>query len=187
MDYWARGEKLEDTVTSSSGESVKVNPKSKIRSDVIIPMTAAESEELAGVMRRRLLPEIHKAFNCTLTRMEHFRVGCYESARGGHFAPHRDNTTVLTEHRRYALTVNLNSGAYEGGFLRLPEYGTQHYAPATGGAVVFSCSLLHLATPVVKGRRFVLVGFFWTEEEQALFERNHAGLLPENMPSNSLV
>ena len=47
--------------------------------------------------------------------------GCTDSVRGGHFAPHCDNTTVLTEPRRHALSVNLNSGEYEGGFLRLPE------------------------------------------------------------------
>jgi predicted 2-oxoglutarate/Fe(II)-dependent dioxygenase YbiX len=82
----------------------------------------------------------------------------------------------MTEHRRFALTLNLNSGDYEGGYLRLPEYGPQLYAPAAGGAVVFSCSLLHLATPVRKGRRFVVVGFLWGEEEQHLYEKRQAEL-----------
>ena len=97
----------------------------------------------------------------------------------GVFVPHRDNTTAMTAHRRYALTLNLNSGEYEGGFLRLPEYGPQLYAPPPGGAVVFSCSLLHLVAPVTKGRRFVVVGFFWGEEVQKIYERNHADAAAE--------
>ena len=75
-----------------------------------------------------------------------------------------------------ALTLNLNTGDYEGGFLRLPEYGPQLYAPPPGGAVVFSCSLLHLASPVTKGRRFVIVGFLWGEEEQRIYEQTHSDL-----------
>jgi predicted 2-oxoglutarate/Fe(II)-dependent dioxygenase YbiX len=108
--------------------------------------------------------------------MERLRIGCYDAKDSGFFAAHRDNTTPRTQHRRYALTLNLNTGGYEGGFLRLPEYGPQLYAPPPGGAIVFSCSLLHLVAPVSKGRRFVVVGFFWGEAEQRIYQRNHAGL-----------
>ncbi|MCH8997996.1 MAG: 2OG-Fe(II) oxygenase, partial [Proteobacteria bacterium] len=52
-----------------------------------------------------------------------------------------------------------------------PEYGPQLYQPEVGGAVVFSCSLLHEATRVTSGRRFVLLGFFYSEAEQKLRER----------------
>ncbi|MCH8998765.1 MAG: 2OG-Fe(II) oxygenase, partial [Proteobacteria bacterium] len=52
-----------------------------------------------------------------------------------------------------------------------PEYGPQLYQPEVGGAVVFSCSLLHEATRVTSGRRFVLLGFFYGEAEQALRDR----------------
>lgn len=37
----------------------------------------------------------------------------------------------------------LNSGAFEGGQLCFPEYGPSTYSPPAGGAVVFSCSVLH--------------------------------------------
>ncbi len=37
--------------------------------------------------------------------------------------------------------------------------------------MVFSCSLLHEATRVTAGRRFVLLGFFYGEAEQVLRDR----------------
>jgi hypothetical protein len=127
-----------------------------MRADVIIPEDSSESQELIEAIRRRLLPEVLKGFGFRVSRMEHFRVGCYDSASGGYFAPHRDNTTPLTKHRRYALTLNLNTGDYEGGLLRFPEYGPQLYAPPAGGAVVFHCSQLgavQLTGQILLGRR----------------------------------
>ena len=72
---------------------------------------------------------------------------------------------MQTAHRRWALSLNLNSGDYEGGYLRFPEYGPQLYTPGTGSAVVFSCSLMHEATDVTAGKRFVLLSFFYAEKE----------------------
>jgi predicted 2-oxoglutarate/Fe(II)-dependent dioxygenase YbiX len=179
------GNKLENIVISAG--IAKTDSDTKIRSDVSIPLDSPVSMELISVMQRRLLPEIRKAFNFEATRFEFFQIGRYDAAAGGHFAPHRDNTSVGLRHRRYALIVNLNTGEYEGGFLRLPEYGTQLYAPPKGGAVVFSCSLLHMATPVIKGQRFILVGFSWSEEEQRVFAPEQSGSLLETMPPNQSV
>jgi predicted 2-oxoglutarate/Fe(II)-dependent dioxygenase YbiX len=179
MDTWAQGERQDDRIAARGDGSQQANPKSKSRSDVVLAEDAPLSGELGGAIARRLLPEIEKAFNFRVTRMERFRIGCYDAETSGFFAAHRDNTTAMTEHRRYALTLNLNTGDYEGGFLRLPEYGPQLYAPPPGGAVVFSCSLLHLVAPVTKGRRFVVVGFFWGEAEQTAYEQNHADKAPE--------
>jgi predicted 2-oxoglutarate/Fe(II)-dependent dioxygenase YbiX len=174
MAAWQDGERQDDMVAARGDGAQLANPKSKIRSDVVLAEDAPLSAEIAGAVARRLLPEVDKAFNFQVTRMERFRIGCYDAETSGFFAAHRDNTTARTAHRRYALTLNLNTGEFEGGFLRLPEYGPQLYAPPVGGAVVFSCSLLHLVAPVTKGRRFVVVGFFWGEAEQAIYERNHA-------------
>ena len=174
MAHWDEGERQDDMVAARGDGTRQANRKSKIRSDVVLTEDAPLSGEVAGAITRRLLPEVEKAFNFRVTRMERFRIGCYDAENSGFFAAHRDNTTAMTAHRRYALTLNLNSGEYEGGFLRLPEYGPQLYAPPPGGAVVFSCSLLHLVAPVSKGRRFVVVGFLWGEEDQEIYERNHA-------------
>jgi predicted 2-oxoglutarate/Fe(II)-dependent dioxygenase YbiX/peroxiredoxin len=182
---WERSAKLENAVSSAS-QDARNNSKSKIRSDAYLMLGSPECNELLGVLRRRLLPEVAKAFNFTATRTEHFRVGCYDAAQGGFFAPHRDDTQGITAHRRFALTLNLNSGDYEGGYLRLPEYGPQLYAPAAGGAVVFSCSVLHVVTPVTRGRRFVVVGFLWGEDGQKIFEASHADMFPNGTDLNRI-
>ena len=57
------------------------------------------------------------------------------------------------------MTLNLNSEDYEDGELVFPEYGPERYKPASGGAVIFSCSLIHEALPVSRGRRFALLTF----------------------------
>jgi predicted 2-oxoglutarate/Fe(II)-dependent dioxygenase YbiX/peroxiredoxin len=181
--YWEQGQKFDNSVASSKVLTNRASAKTKMRADVILPEDSSESQELIEAIRRRLLPEVLKGFGFRVSRMEHFRVGCYDSASGGYFAPHRDNTTPLTKHRRYAITLNLNTGEYEGGLLRFPEYGPQFYAPPAGGAVVFHCSLLHFALPVTRGRRFVIVGFFWGEEEHKIYEDIHAGrTLEQSLP-----
>ncbi len=100
---------------------------------------------------RRLIPEIKKAFQFNVTRIERHVVCCYDAAIGGYFRPHRDNTTKGTAHRRFAVTINLNADEYQGGDLRFPEFGPRLYRATTGGAIVFSCSLLHEAAPITQG------------------------------------
>lgn len=111
----------------------------------------------------RLVPEIQKAFQFQATRIERYIVACYDSNSGGYFKPHRDNTTKGTAHRKFAVSLNLNTEQYSGGCLRFPEFGLQEYSPPTGGAVVFSCSLLHEATPVTSGVRYAFLPFLYDE------------------------
>jgi peroxiredoxin/predicted 2-oxoglutarate/Fe(II)-dependent dioxygenase YbiX len=122
----------------------------------------------------RLVPEIRKAFQFQSTRIERYIVACYDAGTGGYFRPHRDDTTHGTAHRRFAVSLNLNTGEYEGGNLRFPEFGTKEYIPPLGGAVVFSCSLLHEATPVTRGRRYAFLPFLYDEEAARLREQNLA-------------
>jgi peroxiredoxin len=129
--------------------------------------------------KRRLVPEIAKAFQFQATRMERYIVGCYAAGQGGYFRPHRDNTTRGTAHRRFAVTINLNAEEYEGGELRFPEFGQRTYKPPTGGAVVFSCSLLHEALPVVRGTRYAFLPFLYDETAAELRERNNPYLSEE--------
>ncbi len=110
-----------------------------------------------------LVPEIEKAFQFKATRIERHIVACYDSASGGFFKSHRDNTTKGTAHRKFAVSLNLNTGDYEGGCLRFPEFGQQTYSAPAGGAVVFSCSLLHEATPVTKGFRYAYLPFLYDD------------------------
>ena len=123
-------------------------------------------------IRRRLVPEIHKAFQFQVTRMERCIVACYDAVDHGHFRPHRDNTTSGTAHRRFAVSLFLNSGEYEGGFLRFPEYGPALYSAPLGGAVVFSCSVLHEATPVTRGLRYMFLPFLYDEPAREIRQQN---------------
>ena len=78
---------------------------------------------------------------------------------------HRDDATAGTAHRKFAVTLNLNAEAYDGGALRFPEFGRRTYAPPPGGAVVFCCSLLHEVTPVARGTRYCFVPFLYDADE----------------------
>jgi len=120
----------------------------------------------------RLIPEIEKAFQFRATRMERYIVACYDASEGGHFRAHRDNTTKGTAHRRFAVSLILNTGEFEGGHLRFPEFGSQLYSAPAGGAVVFSCSLLHEATPVTNGRRYVFLPFLYDEPAAKIRQAN---------------
>lgn len=136
----------------------------KIRRDHFLPPRSARYARVREIFGRRVMPEIGKVFNFPATRMEEIKIACYDASTGGYFRPHRDNTTGGTAHRRFAMSLLLND-EYEGGYLRFPEYGPHLYRPETGGAVVFSCSLLHEATDVTAGRRFVLLTFFYGESD----------------------
>ncbi|MDY0884603.1 2OG-Fe(II) oxygenase [Dongia soli] len=155
------------------GKTVQVvDHRHKRRSDwTIIDETLRQA--IRDRIMRRLVPEIHKAFNFQVTRMERYLVACYDAEAGGYFRPHRDNTTKGTAHRRFAVTVNLNAGDYEGGDLAFPEYGRVTYRAPTGGAVVFSCSLLHEARAVTKGRRYAFLPFLYDEAAARQREANN--------------
>jgi peroxiredoxin/predicted 2-oxoglutarate/Fe(II)-dependent dioxygenase YbiX len=123
-------------------------------------------------IRRRIVPEIQKAHQAVMTRMERYIVACYDSTNGGHFRPHRDNTTKGTAHRRFAVSINLNA-EFEGGEVSFPEYGPQSFKPPPGGAVVFSCSILHAVSPMTAGRRFAFLPFLYDEEAAKVREENN--------------
>ena len=128
-------------------------------------------EQISGYMERRVLPEIHRAFHCPIKFVEEFKIVRYDADPGGYFRPHRDNTTPGTAHRRFAMTLNLNAEDYDGGELCFPEFDNATYKPATGEAAVFSCNLLHEATDVTKGQRFVLLSFMYDEPGRQVLEK----------------
>ena len=148
-----------------------LDPRHKVRRDSLI-----EDPELAREVNlriiHRLLPMVKRAFQFEATRIERLLVGCYEAETGGHFRAHRDDTSKGTAHRKFAVTINLNAGDYDGGDLMFPEYGPRTYRAPTGGAIVFSCSLLHQAMPVTQGRRFALLPFLYDDASAHLREQN---------------
>jgi predicted 2-oxoglutarate/Fe(II)-dependent dioxygenase YbiX/peroxiredoxin len=122
-------------------------------------------------IQRRVAPEIKKVHQFEVTRMERYLVGCYTAEDGGHFRAHRDNTTKGTAHRRFAVSINLNAD-FDGGQVGFPEYGPQTFKPPPGGAVVFSCSLLHMVSPVTRGARYAFLPFLYDEPAARIREEN---------------
>jgi hypothetical protein len=120
---------------------------------------------------RRVVPMIQRAHQFKVTRMERYIVSCYAAEDQAHFNPHRDNTTKGTAHRRFAVSVNLNDD-FDGGEVSFPEYGPRSYKAPTGGAVVFSCSLLHAVSTVTRGRRYAFLPFLYDDEAARLREAN---------------
>lgn len=149
----------------------------KRRADVTIADEGLRGH-LRDAIRLRVVPEIKKAFQFEVTRIERYIVACYDGTSQGFFRAHRDNTTAGTAHRRFAVTINLNAEEYEGGELRFPEFGSRSYRAPTGGAVVFSCSLLHEALPVTRGRRYATLPFLYDDAAAKIREQN-IGLLED--------
>jgi predicted 2-oxoglutarate/Fe(II)-dependent dioxygenase YbiX len=143
----------------------------KRRSDCIITDEALQAAIIERI-ERRLAPGVRAAFQFAPTRVERYLVACYDAGSGGFFKAHRDNTTKGTAHRRFAVTINLNTEDYDGGDLRFPEFGSQTYRAPTGGAVVFGCSLLHEACPVTRGRRYAFLPFLFDEAGEAIRRQN---------------
>jgi predicted 2-oxoglutarate/Fe(II)-dependent dioxygenase YbiX len=157
-----------------------LDDRTKKRKDVIIADPNLVNDLRARVANR-LVPVIAEAFCWQATRIERYIVSCYSAEDAGFFKRHRDNTTPGTAHRRFAVTINLNDD-YDGGDLRFPEFGARTYRPPVGGATVFSCSLLHEATPVTRGLRYATLPFLYDEAGRETRTANIGSLVrPEDV------
>jgi predicted 2-oxoglutarate/Fe(II)-dependent dioxygenase YbiX/alkyl hydroperoxide reductase subunit AhpC len=154
------------------GKTVGIHdPSHKRRRD----HTITDKDLLSAIQARftrRIVPEIRKIHQFEVTRMERYIIGCYTSEDGGHFRAHRDNTTKGTAHRRFAVSVNLNT-EFDGGEVSFPEYGPRSFKAPKGGAVVFSCSLLHAVSKVTAGRRYAFLPFLYDDAAARIREENN--------------
>jgi len=184
IELWRVGGNRESGIISGNAQGAEVHEirhgTKRRRDHAVADPTLLR--ELNAIVQRRIAPEVMRAFNTIISGVEDFKLARYAAEEGGYFRPHRDNTTPTRAQRRFAVTLNLNSG-YEGGHLRFAEYGPHVYRPDAGDAAVFSCSLLHEALDVTKGQRYVLLFFLldraskrWRQENASWFERNMADL-----------
>jgi peroxiredoxin/predicted 2-oxoglutarate/Fe(II)-dependent dioxygenase YbiX/glycosyltransferase involved in cell wall biosynthesis len=162
--------------TVGAEASLAYRPNAKTRTDHVVE--AALRDVIDEKLSRALFPEIEKVFGVAITHRENYKVGLYTGEKGGFFRQHRDNFDAPLGYRRIALTIHL-SDDYEGGGLRFPEYDEHVYRPAKGSAIAFSCSTLHEARPVVKGDRFIVVGFLHGPQEEAFRKHYQAS---QNLP-----
>jgi predicted 2-oxoglutarate/Fe(II)-dependent dioxygenase YbiX len=154
---WEKGDHHDSGVSSRYG-NVGVAELKRTEDYMIVEpmMQKAISDRLAY----RIGPELVKVFAFDREFTFDAHVVLSYSAEGGHFfSAHRDNGAPTTADRAFAVSLNLNDD-FEGGELVFPEYSGIKVSPPTGAAAVFSCSVLHQALPVTRGRRFVLTTFF---------------------------
>jgi peroxiredoxin/predicted 2-oxoglutarate/Fe(II)-dependent dioxygenase YbiX len=194
--YEVNGSKETGFMTERDGiTTMRLDADRKRRRD----HTLTDQELIAAArsrISRRIAPEIQKIHQFSATRIERYIVSCYSAEDRGHFTQHRDNTTKGTAHRRFAVSINLNA-EFEGGEISFPEYGPRSFKPPPGGAVVFSCSLLHAVSPVVEGRRFAFLPFLFDEEaakvreankqflDEAIFGKNETSVQPQAQGSTN--
>lgn len=180
--YETQGGELSGTMRQIGNATVGVNDLSfKSRRDCDITDQGMVSR-IQQAIYRRVLPEIRKVHQYNVTRMERYIVSCYDAAEGGHFNAHRDNTTSGTAHRRFAVSINLNAD-FDGGEVSFPEYGPEGLKAPAGGAVVFSCSLLHRVAPVTRGRRYAFLPFVYDDEAAKIREANMGSLTAQTAES----
>jgi hypothetical protein len=100
-----------------------------------------ENPDLVRQIQQRFVrsvgPQLLKAYQYKPTRMERYLVGCYHAEDGGHFGPHRDNTTKGTAHRRFAASVNLNSD-FDGARLSFPNIARAASTPRVAPSGLFA-------------------------------------------------
>jgi predicted 2-oxoglutarate/Fe(II)-dependent dioxygenase YbiX len=157
MRLWHKGDHQDSGVSSRYGNVGVAELKRTEDYMVSEPMMQkAISDRLAY----RIGPELTKvfAFDRQFTFDAHV-VLSYDADAKHFFGAHRDNGAPTTADRAFAVSLNLNDD-FGGGELVFPEYAGVKVSPPAGAAAVFSCSVLHEALPVTRGRRFVLTTFF---------------------------
>jgi predicted 2-oxoglutarate/Fe(II)-dependent dioxygenase YbiX/peroxiredoxin len=154
-----------------AGKAVELyDAKWKRRKDcTVTDMTLVD--HIKARVSRRVGTMMQRAFHFKLTRMERHLIACYMAQDGGHFGPHRDDTVKATEHRRFAVSINLNDD-FDGGELSFPEFSPRGFKAPVGAALIFSSSLLHRVNPVTRGRRYAFLPFLHDEEAEKVREAN---------------
>jgi hypothetical protein len=128
--------------------------------------------ELSDLIDKKLVksvfPEIEKAFYARITHRETYKICLYDGENSGAFGKHRD-TIDPYRHRRYAMTLALNDD-YQGGGICFPEYSPEVVPLEKYSAVIFPGSLFHEVKPIASGKRYVVISFFFGDDEAAIKE-----------------
>jgi predicted 2-oxoglutarate/Fe(II)-dependent dioxygenase YbiX len=154
------------SIDAQGNEIHKIDESKKKREDCVLAPDSPLGQRALDALARICLPEMKKAFHVDISHTDRILIARYDDT-GGYFRRHRDNAAESVAFRQFAISVNLNSEDYEGGYLLFPEYNSHRYKPGRGAGVIFSSSLLHEATPIVKGRRYVLLTFLHNAEGEA--------------------
>lgn len=158
---WQKGDHKDSGVSSRYGN---VGMQDLKRTEDYMVTEPIMQKAISDRLAYRIGPELVKVFAYDREFGFDAHVVLSYSAEGHHFfSAHRDNGAPTTADRSFAVSLNLNDD-FEGGELVFPEYSGVKVSPPAGAAAVFSCSVLHEARPVTRGRRFVLTTFFRTKK-----------------------
>jgi predicted 2-oxoglutarate/Fe(II)-dependent dioxygenase YbiX len=153
-------------VDRDRGRIDRLDEDKKLRRDLGLSPGLALHGEVMRVLAERLAPEVKRAFRFEAAFADRILIARYDDS-GGYFRRHRDDAAPHTAFRDFAVSINLNTGEYEGGELMFPEYDDHRYSPPAGAAIVFSAALLHEAAPVRRGRRYVALSFLCGAQGEA--------------------
>lgn len=124
----------------------------KTRWDVLV-----DDPELQTAMRerlqRRLFPLIARSLGFAAAQVAGDLVCCFDAQDSATLQAQRDSTALGSARGALACSINLNAD-FIGGDLRFAEFGRKTYRAPAGGAIVYSCALLHEITPLARGRRY---------------------------------
>jgi predicted 2-oxoglutarate/Fe(II)-dependent dioxygenase YbiX len=144
----------------------KVDHSKKHRRDMLISPDDPLHDPVRAILLDCCAPEMAKAFHAEIRHIDRLLLARYD-APGGKFLRHRDNRGKNVAFREFALSVNLRREAFDGGHVSFPEYNDHRYAAPTGTGMIFSSSLLHEATEVTRGHRYVLLTFLHGDAAEA--------------------
>ena len=114
--------------------------------------------EIGVRIQRRIVPEMRKAFGFRATKTDRHVVALY--GEGAALPSQRDDASLPGP--RFALSVSLSED-YEGGEICFPEYGRHRYRSPLGTALLFSSSILHRVSPVVRGQSYTSLSSLYGE------------------------
>jgi predicted 2-oxoglutarate/Fe(II)-dependent dioxygenase YbiX len=169
IEHFDRNPHIVGSIASRDAQGAaynKIDEAKKKREDFLLRPGDPYYAPVIEAITRVCVPEIKRAFQFDACYTDRVILACY-GEDGGCFLRHRDNAAPAVAYRQFALSINLNTGEYEGGHVVFPEYNSQKYKHGRGAAAVFSTTLLHEATPVLKGRRYVLLTFLHNAEAEA--------------------
>jgi predicted 2-oxoglutarate/Fe(II)-dependent dioxygenase YbiX len=156
------GSERDETGVSSRYGNVSMAEAKRTEDHMVSDPTAIRA--ISDRLAYRVGPELLRGFGYDQPfAFDAHVILSYSAEEKHYFKAHRDNGAPQTVDRAFAVSLNLNED-YEGGELIFPEYGRLRFKPPAGAAAVFSCTLLHEALPVTRGRRYVLTSFFRPRE-----------------------
>lgn len=153
-----------------------VNPKQKMRKDLFFNSMPILST-IDNYIYDKLYTEIKETFDVDIIFREVWKVGYYDSDDGGFYNLHTDDARE-TKYRKVSMVCALSDPSdYEGGLLHFPAL-KKEFKLNKGSIIVFESKLMHGVTPITKGRRYVLVSFFFNNQGRTI--REHVQKIPEN-------